>query len=292
MTLRRAVYQGLVALPFLGIGLLMIQARTFKSHFEPVHYDAEQHSTVLAYSGPVAFVHSFAGTESEFDDELLDKGVAVWKSEYREGRLRDYLPRHTDEMTESTVREEIRSAKMHLVIGLTHRADSKIENGQYADATLDLLDAMEIAAIGKYSDFPTLEQAARTQSRLLDRLIQIEPNLGGAHKGEVHQRMLYLRRQQRNPTFILKAIRNSEVNFVRQSSGEAAAQEALRDFQSLILIEGIDELAEAVEDPRRYKNQRVYLLAIGLKSALRYEIKYRDKLAELTHQISSSRYDN
>lgn len=292
MTLRRIVYQGLVALPFLGIGLLMIQARTIKSHFEPVRYDAEQHTTILAYSGPVAYVHSFAGTESEFEDELLDKAVSVWKSEYREGRLRDYLPRHTEEMTSSPVREEIRSAKMHLVIGLSHRSAAKLAREEYSDATLDILDAIEIAAIGKYSDFPTLEQAARTQSRLLDRLIEIEPHLGGAMKGEVLQRMLYLRRQQRNPTTVLKAIRNSEVNLVRQSYGEQAATEVLHEFQALIDIQGIDELAEAVEDPRLYKSQRVYLLAIGLKSALRDEISYRDKLANLTSQISSSRYDD
>lgn len=292
MSLRRAIYQSLVALPFLGIGLLMIHARTFKVHFEPVRYDTELHNTILAYSGPVSYVDAVMHGYAEFEDEMLDKAVALWKNEYREGRLRDYLPRHTAEMTQSSVRDEIRSTKMHLVNGLTFRAASKVEREQYADATYDYLDALEIAAIGKYSDFITLEHSARTQSRILELLLELEPHLAGPTRGEVLQRLLHLRLQQRNPTDIMRAIRNSEVGIAKRVYGEEAAQEVLDAFTELLQIQGIDELSEYVRDPRAISNTQVQNLAILLKSAVRSEIVYRDRLAELAASVSLSRdYD-
>lgn len=195
MRSRTMAYKFMVICPLLYVGAISARARL---HVEPHTFVActlKQQRAMAAYREPFIAAASFRGTRYRDVNRIRLREVAdSWIQGAAEGRLQSLTPVHLDDFVRDGVKQQIYRANDLLVQLLVNIAQE--EQAQPVQAAQDLVRAVKVAEVLKYSDPYAIAQSCIHQRTALQRLRAVSPKLHVNEKLWVRNELRELRSKQ------------------------------------------------------------------------------------------------
>ena len=195
---KKAVYQFMASGPILLLGMIAINSRFNESTWVFIEYGPATSARVSAYIEPVRAVREHLKWKNNADEGDLRYVVGLWLEGYRSGELLDIYPATIADEGLPGVYDQIQTARQEL-IQRAKRAARKLESeGEIAPAAFLYADVLELANIGKYSEFGALSMSSIIQTDVLQKLIELSPDLSESQHGEILSRIHGLEQPNRS----------------------------------------------------------------------------------------------
>lgn len=197
MQARMLAYRLMVLSPILYIGTLAIRARTHVNVFEFTACTQKQHHAISAYQ---PFVMAAAPYQSQYPRSLnrpaLRQVARSWISASASGDLQPLLPVHVHDFVRDGVKQEVYRAADVMVMHLMTVAKYEVREGNADQAADDLVLAMRLAEVLKYSDPYAVAHSGMQQRSALGFFQDCLPLLSPEAVDRSRKQLIAVRAQQ------------------------------------------------------------------------------------------------
>lgn len=171
---RITLYRLMVCAPAVLVSGIAVQSRTYDDGYLPVAMTSEQNARIEAY---IPFVKEAAEAARQPDPDLWRGTATHWIDANRSGKLTEVFPIAFDDVSTEGAKDSIFTSKLILSRRLAHYAYSPIVREEPKQASKDLILAIQLCEVGKYSDFNSVQTSAILQRIALHGLTKILPRL-------------------------------------------------------------------------------------------------------------------
>lgn len=190
-------YRLMVLSPILYIGSLAMRARTHVNVFEFTACTQKQHHAITAYQ---PFVVEAAPFQSRYPRDLnrpaLRQVAKSWISASKSGELQPLLPVHVHDFVREGIKQEVYRSADVLVMHLMTIAKYEVKEGQADQAAEDLVLAMHLAEVLKYSDPYAVAHSGMQQRSALGHLQDYLPFMSQPAIERCREQLIAVRVQQ------------------------------------------------------------------------------------------------
>jgi hypothetical protein len=178
MSARTLAYKVMVLTPAIFLASLAVQSRTYSDPFEPIGQSKVDQAAVSAYIDVMkATKPVIALGPNKQDPKRLRQIAQQWIDGSRKGVLRPLYPVAISDRATDGIKGQVFLAATQVSDRLLQVAHLEIASGNVDDATKDIVQAMEVAQVLKFSSFEAVHMCARTQRKALENLDDLMPKL-------------------------------------------------------------------------------------------------------------------
>jgi hypothetical protein len=224
-------YRFLVICPLLYVGAIAARARLHVDGHSFVACTQKQNRAIAAYREPFIAAEAMKGVRfKDINRDRLREVAEMWILGAAEGHLQPLTPVHLDDFVRDGVKQQIYRANDLLVQLLINTA--RTETDKPALAARDLIRAIMVADVLKYSDPYAIAQSGIHQRTALQELRKITPNLKPAEKLWIRDQLRIV--QANEPSLepmvrLLYRLYKESSLYVADSSSLSKVQRMLRD---------------------------------------------------------------
>lgn len=243
MIARSIFYRILLVGPLLYVGAIAVRAR---ARIDPYVFGSctqKQQAAIAAYQGPYLDALPFLSTPKERVDRRELRAVAMgWIERSNEGTLQPLTPVHLDDFIRDGVKQGISRTCGRMAQLLTEVAADETEKGDAGSAISDLVLAVRLAEVLKYSDPYAITQAGVLQRKALAAISDIVPKTDQAGKLWTLNALKDIRSRQRS----LEPMVRLTVRLYQESKGSSDDSASLKPVADLLKKPGEGELSLSV----------------------------------------------
>ena len=195
---KKAVLQFMASGPILLLGVIAINSRFSESTWEFIEYGPATSVRVSAYIEPVKAVRERLVWNADADESDVRYVVGLWLDAYRNGELLDIFPATTADESSLGVYYQIQAARQELIYRAKKAARKRESEGEIVIAAYLYTDILELANIGKYSEFGALSSSSIVQADVLHKLIELSPELTESQHEDIVSRISGLQQPNRS----------------------------------------------------------------------------------------------
>jgi hypothetical protein len=250
---KRFVYKLMVISPLAYIGMIGGLARFSADGYVVPACTIQQHEAITAYIGPVSLVESKIVNNKRITPDEVRAIAAVWLDGSQRSVLKPLSSATYDDSVREGVKGQIRQASTQLIMALNRTADRELATGNPGVAARDLIRGLRVAEIVKYSDPHAVTLAGLKQRAVLDRLVEIAPEVPDLDRQMVLQELVALRDNQRPLEPIVRLTKHQYALSKQRMGQEALAIEeparVVRGASFDLASASAEDLVGALKDP-------------------------------------------
>ncbi len=287
MLVKKAILQLMAAGPILLLGMIAINSRLHESTWEFIEYGPATSARVSAYMEPVRAVREHLVWKQDADDSDVRYVIAVWLEAYRNGELLDIYPATTVSEGFPGVYQQILSARQNLIQRAKLAARQSESEGDVVAAAHLYTDVLELANIGKYSEFGALSRSSVIQTDVLLKLIELSPKLPDLQQQEILARIDMLNQPNRSITHTVNRLSAVYRADLAREGRSMAIIEVVRDSPTLASAEDTDLLK--IDEWRQLSNIDGSLTPLYTSSRLAHyhQTKFREAKAKAADVLNA-----
>lgn len=255
-------YKFLVICPLLYVGGISARARLHVDPYTFVSCTHKQHEAIAAYREPFIAAASFKGIPAkDVNQERLRQVADQWIQGADEGKLQALTPVHLDDFIRDGVKQQIYRANDLLVQLLISNAKRDMAP---SDAAKDLIRAIQVADVLKFSDPYAVAQSGIHQRTALQELSRLSTDLTPGERLWVRDQLRTVRANQPSLEPMVRLLYRLHL----EADGESAGKSSLRSIRALLQDPGKadrDSLTVLASLPRpSYRNKTTESPVLGL----------------------------
>ncbi|MBN9504171.1 MAG: hypothetical protein J0H02_20505 [Armatimonadetes bacterium] len=181
MEAKKLLYSFLVVAPVLALAGIGLHSRTYVDPFEWPQTGGDQ-LRINSYLDVVRDTDEQVQNDRVTSPDELRRIARRWIKGAGEGELKPLVPVSYDDMIVGGVKSQIFNSMVAVERGLMRQADGEVGNGDFRQATNDLLMAVHVAETLKYSNFLMVYRCSMMQHMALNRLDDMVPYLDSEQK--------------------------------------------------------------------------------------------------------------
>lgn len=187
----------MVISPIIYIGTLVGRAHVQVTSYDFVACSTKQHDAITAYRPYVIDAVPFRNKQSKtIPHEQLRRVAQRWVEGRKSGDLQPLLPVHIHDFVREGVKQEIYRSGDSMVTHLLVTSRREAAAGKEAQAARDLLLAIQLSEVLKYSDPYSVAHSGMQQRSAIASLSEITSKLTPDQLRECHQTLTELREAQ------------------------------------------------------------------------------------------------
>ncbi len=180
-------------MPFAFLAWIGINGRTAESDWQFVEYGPRVARDVLAYGTAIRVAEQAILRPRRRRGRAVREAAATWVSLSDRGFLKDILPAHLGDNSETGPKAEIAVTQRRLIWYLERYQDEALKANNM-DAFVDLVCLeLRVSDINKYADFEAISRLSGSQTNTLNRLQRIEHRLEPKHREQIAANLESLR---------------------------------------------------------------------------------------------------
>jgi hypothetical protein len=251
MQARMLAYRLMVLSPILYIGSLALRARTHVNVFEFTACTQKQHHAISAYQ---PFVTEAAPFRSMYPRDLnrpaLRQVAKSWISGSKSGDLQPLLPVHIHDFVRDGIKQEVYRSADLMVMHLMTIAKYEVKEGKADQAAEDLVLAMQLAEVLKYSDPYAVAHSGMQQRSALGHIQEYLPFMSQQAIERCREQLIAVRVQQQPLDHLVRWMRQLyNAERIRQGH-EASPIEEVDRFLAMNRMNPEEGLATFTSVPR------------------------------------------
>lgn len=197
MQARTLAYRLMVLSPILYIGSLAVRARMHLDVFDFMACTTKQHEAITDYRPFVIQAAPFRSQSPKHLSRPYLRRVAMnWVEASHRGELRPLLPVHIHDFVREGVKQEIYRSADVMVMHLMAVARYEAQEGNAGQSAQDLVLAIRLSEVMKYSDPYAVAHSGLQQRSALTHLSEIQPKMSSKSVIESRAALVAIREKQ------------------------------------------------------------------------------------------------
>ncbi|MCH8978236.1 MAG: hypothetical protein IH945_03210 [Armatimonadetes bacterium] len=182
------------------------------------------------------------GSDVHFGGRTVGHVVGLWLKAYRSGELLDIYPATTAIESSPGVYFQIQEARQELIRWAKLAAKKRKSEGDFAAAAFLYADILELANIAKYSEFGALSSSSVVQTGVLQKLIELSPELSESQHEELLSRINGLHQPNRSLAHTMNRMSVIYRSDLAREGRSTAVIEVTRNSRTLASAADVDQL--------------------------------------------------